>query len=369
MLDDQLRAVRGQHTRLADPRRRSLGRRGRAGAGRARARSTTSRPGSPPRTPACATRWPGTARPATSSAPPVSAAVRHQTDLESRLELHRTRAAAAARPHRRGPGRDRLRRRRCAAAAPAADSRRPGRRRAGARAARPGERDLASTQRAADDAASGRASSRRGRARRPGSRTRADGAGRRVARVDEALRAARALADDPDHRAAAGSSPGPTSTLLRRARRTPSPGTRRRTPDHDEACAPRRPAHAPWPAASTAALAAWAPVRAELELTADLALLRRGQAPDNAFQMRLSAYVLAHRLGAGRRGRQPAAGADERPALLPRPHRPARRRRDPRRPQPARPRRLVGRGPRPGHAVGRRDLRRLARPGARAWPT
>ena len=46
-----------------------------------------------------------------------------------------------------------------------------------------------------------------------------------------------------------------------------------------------------------AALSTWAPVRTDLDLTADLAALVEGKHPDNRLQMRLSAYVLAHRLG------------------------------------------------------------------------
>ncbi len=46
-----------------------------------------------------------------------------------------------------------------------------------------------------------------------------------------------------------------------------------------------------------AALSAWAPVRADLALSVDLAALVEGKHPDNRLQMRLSAYVLAHRLG------------------------------------------------------------------------
>jgi DNA repair protein SbcC/Rad50 len=46
-----------------------------------------------------------------------------------------------------------------------------------------------------------------------------------------------------------------------------------------------------------AALAAWAPVRDDLDLAADLSSLVEGKHPDNHLQMRLSAYVLAHRLG------------------------------------------------------------------------
>lgn len=45
------------------------------------------------------------------------------------------------------------------------------------------------------------------------------------------------------------------------------------------------------------ALDAWEPVRSDLDLVADLAALVEGKHPDNRHQMRLSAYVLAHRLG------------------------------------------------------------------------
>lgn len=45
-----------------------------------------------------------------------------------------------------------------------------------------------------------------------------------------------------------------------------------------------------------AALAAWTPVRNDLELVTDLAAMVEGKHPDNRLQMRLSAYVLAHRL-------------------------------------------------------------------------
>lgn len=44
------------------------------------------------------------------------------------------------------------------------------------------------------------------------------------------------------------------------------------------------------------AVAAWRPVRDELELTARVAAFAEGKAPDNRLQMRLSAYVLAYRL-------------------------------------------------------------------------
>lgn len=46
-----------------------------------------------------------------------------------------------------------------------------------------------------------------------------------------------------------------------------------------------------------AALAAWAPLRAEHDLVTSLAAMVEGKHPDNRLQMRLSAYVLTHRLG------------------------------------------------------------------------
>jgi exonuclease SbcC len=45
-----------------------------------------------------------------------------------------------------------------------------------------------------------------------------------------------------------------------------------------------------------AALMAWRPVRAELRLATAVSSFAEGKAPDNRLQMRLSAYVLAHRL-------------------------------------------------------------------------
>ncbi|HEX8780572.1 MAG TPA: SMC family ATPase, partial [Nocardioides sp.] len=44
------------------------------------------------------------------------------------------------------------------------------------------------------------------------------------------------------------------------------------------------------------ALRSWAPLRAEHRLAADVAAMVDGSSPDNRLQMRLSAYVLAHRL-------------------------------------------------------------------------
>jgi exonuclease SbcC len=47
----------------------------------------------------------------------------------------------------------------------------------------------------------------------------------------------------------------------------------------------------------TSALVAWRPVLAELDLVTDVAAMVEGKHADNRLQMRLSAYVLAHRLG------------------------------------------------------------------------
>ena len=59
-----------------------------------------------------------------------------------------------------------------------------------------------------------------------------------------------------------------------------------------------------------AALASWAPVRADLDLATRLAQLVDGRSPDNRLQMRLSAYVLAYRL------RQVVAAANERLVVM-----------------------------------------------------
>ncbi|GAA2120920.1 SMC family ATPase [Nocardioides bigeumensis] len=49
-------------------------------------------------------------------------------------------------------------------------------------------------------------------------------------------------------------------------------------------------------AAVSAAVAAWQPVKADLDLTSELSAFVDGRSPDNRLQMRLSAYVLAYRL-------------------------------------------------------------------------
>jgi exonuclease SbcC len=58
------------------------------------------------------------------------------------------------------------------------------------------------------------------------------------------------------------------------------------------------------------ALRGWAPLREEHELTARLAAFVEGKSPDNRLKMRLSAYVLAYRLG------QVVAAANERLAAM-----------------------------------------------------
>lgn len=47
----------------------------------------------------------------------------------------------------------------------------------------------------------------------------------------------------------------------------------------------------------TSAIAAWQPILSELDLVTDVAAMVEGKHADNRLQMRLSAYVLAHRLG------------------------------------------------------------------------
>jgi exonuclease SbcC len=58
------------------------------------------------------------------------------------------------------------------------------------------------------------------------------------------------------------------------------------------------------------ALDAWAPVRADLDLATHLSAFVEGKSADNTLQMRLSAYVLAHRLS------QVVAAANERLATM-----------------------------------------------------
>jgi len=171
------------------------------------------------------------------------------------------------------------------------------------------ERDLARAERALADAASGAGfeSVAAARAARLEDAERAALAAE-VARIDEALRAARAVTDDPAHRAAAAL-PRPDVDALTAEHADTEIRARVTHARHDEAA---RRHHRLTTLADqvTAALAAWLPVREELELTARLALFVEGKSPDNALQMRLSAYVLAHRLT------QVVAAANERLARM-----------------------------------------------------
>jgi exonuclease SbcC len=119
---------------------------------------------------------------------------------------------------------------------------------------------------------------------------------------------AREVLDDPEH-ASAAALPAPDLAQARCRR--------------DEAAAAARAAHARLEMATrrlmrlddladslTAALDAWAPVRADLDLVTHLSAFVEGKSPDNTLQMRLSAYVLAHRLG------QVVAAANERLASM-----------------------------------------------------
>ena len=187
-----------------------------------------------------------------------------------------------------------------------------------------------------------------------------------VADHDAALAAVRALAGDPELRRVA-EQPAPDLTALADAAREAAGPAHRRRRGRRADRAPRRPASAGLvDVARTRPSPRWAPVRDELDLATRMSSFAEGKSPDNRLQMRLSAYVLAHRLS------QVVAAANDRLATMSDRRYtlehtgPPRRRRDPRRPQPARARRLVGRGARPGHPLGRRDLRRLAGAGPRA---
>ena len=171
------------------------------------------------------------------------------------------------------------------------------------------ERDLARAQRALADAASGAGfdSVEDARSARIGE-SEWEALATQIEQVDEALRAARAVVDDPDHRAAAAL-PRPDVDGLTAEHAAAEIRARATHARHDEA-ARRHDRLTTLAGQVTAALTAWTPVREELELTARLALFVEGKSPDNALQMRLSAYVLAHRLT------QVVAAANERLARM-----------------------------------------------------
>ncbi len=102
-----------------------------------------------------------------------------------------------------------------------------------------------------------------------------------------------------------------------------------------EAAVGRRERLAARAAALREALAAWAPVRADYALVRSVSEFAEGKGSDNTRQMRLSAYVLAARLGQVVAAANERHVPDERRPLRPRAHGTARRRRAPRRPQPA----------------------------------
>lgn len=157
------------------------------------------------------------------------------------------------------------------------------------------ERDLARAERALADAAAGAGfgSAADARAARLEEAER-DAMTAEVTRVSDALRAARAVLDDPDHHAAA-LLPRPDVDALAVAHADTESDARVAHARHD-ASLRRHERLTTLADQVTDALAAWLPVRDELELTARLALFVEGKSPDNALQMRLSAYVLAHRL-------------------------------------------------------------------------
>ncbi len=115
---------------------------------------------------------------------------------------------------------------------------------------------------------------------------------------------AREVLDDPAH-AEAAALPAVDLPGLRRRRESAGVGARA-AHAHLEVAA-RRVARLDQLAADLLrALDAWAPVRADLDLAAHLSAFVEGKSVDNTLQMRLSAYVLAHRLS------QVVAAANER---------------------------------------------------------
>lgn len=116
-----------------------------------------------------------------------------------------------------------------------------------------------------------------------------------VERHDDDMIRLRAVLDDPDVAAALATTPRPDLSLAAAALTDAEAAMTRARSDADLADL----AHARLSSLSEeldVALAAWAPLRSELDLTAGLAAFVEGKSSDNRLQMRLSAYVLAHRL-------------------------------------------------------------------------
>ncbi|UUZ59063.1 SbcC/MukB-like Walker B domain-containing protein [Nocardioides sp. B-3] len=115
-----------------------------------------------------------------------------------------------------------------------------------------------------------------------------------IAALDDALHTARAITQDAEH-CAATALPRPDIPELVAALELAETRARIAHAAHDEAVRRRNRLTALVQDVSDAP-DTWRPVREELELTAGLAHFVEGKSPDNALQMRLSAYVPAHRL-------------------------------------------------------------------------
>ena len=132
-----------------------------------------------------------------------------------------------------------------------------------------------------------------------------------VLRLDAAesrLSRAREMLADPAHAAAARQ---PVPDLAEARRRREVAGSDARAAHAQLEVATRRVTRLVALGADLrAALEAWAPVREDLDLATHLSAFVEGKAADNTLQMRLSAYVLAHRLS------QVVAAANERLARM-----------------------------------------------------
>lgn len=129
-----------------------------------------------------------------------------------------------------------------------------------------------------------------------------------ISTAEDAHRADRVVVEDPDHVRAAAQPPVDVAVLAA-ACDAAEATARAAHVDHDAAVR-RHERLAVLVDELAMALSRWEPVRAELEVTARLAHFAEGKSADNTLQMRLSAYVLAHRLS------QVVAAANERLARM-----------------------------------------------------
>jgi exonuclease SbcC len=135
-----------------------------------------------------------------------------------------------------------------------------------------------------------------------------EGLALRLDAAESRLARAREVLDDPVHAAAARR---PVPDLAAARRRVEVAGSDARAAHAQLEVATRRVARLGALGDDLrAALEAWAPVREELDLATHLSAFVEGKAADNTLQMRLSAYVLAHRLS------QVVAAANERLARM-----------------------------------------------------